>query len=673
MTILLAVIAGVSVGAAADHSSLEKAFRESGTTGFLQAVLELEQVQGPARTAKTLAGLLTDHDRELEATAAHAIGRMGKAGKTVLTELARALRSRDFPAELLNKLGSGDIPLWLAEALPRPDDPSFGDAASALVIQFDLKNERRLLPLLIQVVRNPDPDAGFWPQYCAVRVLGNMETTAAPSRQVLVDVVKTEPDDDADSINKSVWTDVRGVAACALGKIGAEPESTAELLTGMLNHPDPQIRDWSTMGLALLDRRENPARAAKTLVGLLRGHDRELGPEVLQAIGGMGEAGKAVLPGLAKGMGNTSFAVEYLNEYDLGDVPLWLAEALLRPDDPSFEDVEDVLGWVVLGLKYAERKSVLPLLIQGAGHPNLEVRYRAVDALGWLGETAASARPLLVDILKEERPGDVAPSDVWRWNSIRGNAAFSLGQIGAEPESTVRLLTEMLKHPEREVWSWSAKGLGMMEEQAAPAVPPLVEALAREYDDESSFPGPFPEHPAAWALCHIGEPAIPALIDALQSEQPVVRRRAADALCWSANKKTALGALIKAATEDDDREVRIVATRALRWWPSPVADDALLFAAAIRILKDKSPEVRVKAVHVLWSLQSREEAPSQPLMDCLNDSDAKVRLTAVEAISRASPRKEIEPAVERLLNDPDEAVRSSARKLLKRLREKDKK
>ena len=673
MTIFLALIVSATTGASPDESSLEKAFRERGSTGFLQAVRELEQEQGPERTAKILVKLASGHNSELAATAVHLIGRMGKAGKTVLPDLASAVNRFDFPAGLLNELGPGDIPLWFAEVLLRPDDPSFDNASCALAMRLDLRNEKRILPLLIQAVRQTDADAGLSPRYWAVRALGNMGEAAASSRQLLVEIMKDELEECADPDNKFVRYEVRGAAVCALAKIGTDRESTVRLLTEMLNHPDQRIRDWSTLGLALLEQKQNPARAAKNLVGLLSGDDDgDLKPEAIQAIGQMGEAGKAVLPELAKALNSSDFPVEYLDQYDFGDIPLWLAEALLRPDDPSFEDMGEALGDVVLDPKNARKEGLLPLLIQGARHPNLDVRWRAVGVLGWLGETAASGRPLLVDILKEEPPGDLTPSDVERWNDIRGSAAFSLGQIGAEPESTVRLLTEMLGNAVEDVWSWSARGLGRMEEKAAPAVPPLVEALARDYDTSSAL-GPFPKHPAAWALCNIGEPAIPALIEALQSKQLVVRRRAADALLWAANKKSALGALIKAATEDDDQEVRVVATNALRFRPPSVEDDALVLAAAIRILKDESPKVREQAVYVLWWMQSREEAPSQPLVDCLNDSDAKVRLTAVEAISGASPRKDIEPTLERLLNDPDRAVRSSARKVLKRLREDDEK
>ncbi len=78
MTIFLALIVFATAGAEPEDSGLEEAFRQGGAAGFLAAVRELEQEQGPEHTAKALVRLTSgrDGDRELRATAAHAIGQM---------------------------------------------------------------------------------------------------------------------------------------------------------------------------------------------------------------------------------------------------------------------------------------------------------------------------------------------------------------------------------------------------------------------------------------------------------------------------------------------------------------------------------------------------------------------------------------------------------------------
>ena len=79
-----------------------------------------------------------------------------------------------------------------------------------------------------------------------------------------------------------------------------------------------------------------------------------------------------------------------------------------------------------------------------------------------------------------------------------------------DPKATVLLLQEMLKHPDEGIKCWSALGLGQMRENAAPAVPALVEALAYEFKTPEEHTMA-PEHPAAAALANIGEPAVTVL------------------------------------------------------------------------------------------------------------------------------------------------------------------
>ena len=411
------------------------------------------------------------------------------------------------------------------------------------------------------------------------------------------------------------------------------------------------------------EQKRGAERTARTLVGLLSAHDRGIEAAAAHALGRMGEPGKVLLPELVKAIDDGGFPTDVLSDLGAGDIPLWLAEAMLDANHPSYGDAGYVLA-VYFDLH--NEKRLLPLLTRGLRHADPDVRYWAASALGYMGGTAAPVRALLVDILTKESPGDASQNDVANWSRVRGAAARALGQIGSEPDATARLLARMLKHPAPEVWEWSAAGLGAMEEKAAPAIPALVEALARSHEP---FPGMHPSHPAAAALCRIGEPAIPALAGALQSKQRLVRQRAAEALLWMYKKKAALGALIKAAVEDEDDEVRLIATRALRFPPGFDRDEGLILPALSRIVKDKNPKVRAEAARVLGGLKSAAAVPSRPFVELLSDSDAQVRLAAVEAFIYLPRHKEIAPAVERLLNDPDESVRTTAKKLLKRLRE----
>lgn len=661
MTALTALFAVAIVGASAESSRLEVAFQQRGAAGFLSAVRELEQEQGSERTAKALVGLVGRPKTAVAALAAHALGGLGEAGKKELPKLAKALSNSAFPADTLNQLGAGDIPLWFAEVLLRPNDPSFGDASFALGVRLDLGGEERLLPLLLQAAGHQRRDEWNWQQYWAIHALRKMGDAATSARPLLVDILKEEAVGNADQRHEITRHYVRGAAAYALGQIGAEPKRTARLFAGMLKHPDPGVRDWCALGLALLEQHQCPERAARMLVHLCTARDGEVVAAAVHTLGRMGEAGKAVLPELARSLDENGFPVEFLDQYDVGDIPLWLAEGLLRPDDRAFHHMGPALVWW-FDLRGETR--LLPLLIQGAKHSNLDVRYWAVCALAGMGETAASARPLLVNILKEEPPPQLTPGEVTKWNRVRGRAANALSAIGTEPESTVRLLTGMLKHPDEEIWTWSAFALGGMGEKSAPAIPALVEALAR---NETIMPYTT-SHSAVTALSAIGVSAIPALVKALRSDNHVVRRRAAEAFLGMYEKKTALGALVKAATEDEDREVRRLATFALVFPYGSDTDETGVVPALIRIVKDKDPKVRAAGVRALAGLGPKD-FPLQPFADIFSDPDASVRLAAVRAFSSLPLNKEITSALEPLLNDSDDQVRAAAKDLRDRLRE----
>lgn len=682
MATFLALSAIVVVGASAETAELETAFRQGGVAGFLSSVRELEQKQGAERTARTLVGLVGEgprdvhaaavpthlfgcvspsarsQPRELQAAAVHALGRMGKAGKAVLPELARALRHSDLPASLVSQLGPGDIPLWLAEVLIRRDDPSGDDAGSCLARRFDLQGEKRLLPLLVQAAGRADPD---WPQaaeYWAVRALGTMRDAAASARPVLVAILKKEAAWNARPNEVSNWSTLRGVAAQSLGQIGAEREGTAQLLTGMSTHRDRNLRDWCALGLALLEQRKNPDRAAKALAGLLTECDPAVEAAAAQALSGMGKAGRTFLPELAKAI-NKGDLLFLFPEYDLGDIPLWLAEALVQSEGPSVDEVGSALSRCTY---LSTETRLLPLLIQGARHANPRVRSWAIDTLGGMKTTATPARPVLVAILKEEPPAHLTREDATAWNEARGEAACALGWIGMESQDTVRLLAGMLKHPDESIWTSAAWGLAG--EEGTAAIPALVEALARE---QREYYGVH-HHAAVVALAKIGEPAVEALIGALQSRQVVVRQRAAEALAQMQGTTKTLVALIKAAAENDDKSVRGQAKLVLQWLPGLDKDDTVVLPALACIVQDKSPKVRKEAAHLLSDITWPEGVLPQPLLDLVGDSDSSVRVAAVETLFSRRLDKRVIPALERLLDHPDKSVRGRINELLERVR-----
>lgn len=154
-----------------------------------------------------------------------------------------------------------------------------------------------------------------------------------------------------------------------------------------------------------------------------------------------------------------------------------------------------------------------------------------------LGQQAAAGLSSLAELLA----ADEVDARFW---AIRGLWA------NGSPEATA-LIIKALQDKEEMVRSGAALALGELKAEAA------VEALAQLLTGDTSASG----NHAADALGKIGQPSAEALIRAMKSRQPWVRRRAAKALI-PVESKQAIPVLFQ-ALEDESYIVRHYAEEAL--------------------------------------------------------------------------------------------------------------
>jgi HEAT repeat protein len=169
-----------------------------------------------------------------------------------------------------------------------------------------------------------------------------------------------------------------------------------------------------------------------------------------------------------------------------------------------------------------------------------EVRARAADALGSIGGEAQAAIPRLLAMLQENK-------GLFR-NGASKSAALALGSLRAQPKAVVPALTAALRHPDAEVRSAAARGVGAFGDQARAAVPNLTELLKkgeRLHELENGVQ----------ALRHIGpaavEQAITDLTRALQNKDYEVRWRSAFSLGLLDVEGRSVPALIRVLREDE--------------------------------------------------------------------------------------------------------------------------
>lgn len=215
-------------------------------------------------------------------------------------------------------------------------------------------------------------------------------------------------------------------------------------------------------------------------------------------------------------------------------------------------------------------------------------------------------------------------------------------------QATVReTLKESLHHSMRDVRIQASLMLAQFQEVAA--VPVLIDALHDRDRDVHQH--------ATWSLMHIGEPAIPALMDALRDPSNVVRKDVAR-IIGQIGTLEAVPALI-AALHDESPEVRKAVADALGQVRSVEAVPSLLV-----LLHDSEDSVRRTAIEALG--QIGDASVVDDLVLALQDSSKTVRVFAVWSLGQIRDVRAI-PSLVALLRSSDIQLRQAAAEVLKEI------
>jgi len=226
--------------------------------------------------------------------------------------------------------------------------------------------------------------------------------------------------------------------------------------------------------------------------------------------------------------------------------------------------------------------------------------------------------------------------------AVRVQAAVDLGRGGDKAATT--LLTPALKDREPAVRREAAKALGAIKD--ARAVPALIEVLR---DDDANV-----RMYAAYALGEIKDVrAADELLGAVRDAQWCVRDQAAWAL--RELRDPSLAEKYAALLQDERVEV------ATATWILRGLGDGVALKAVTALLRAPQPAARLRAVRALreWKAASLE-----PLFAALDDPEASVRQSAVEALAK-TPAPQVKQALTaRLAGEPNAAVQAAIERLL---------
>jgi HEAT repeat protein len=362
-----------------------------------------------------------------------------------------------------------------------------------------------------------------------------------------------------------------------------------------------------------------------------------------------------------------------------------------------------------------KKSKVLQALITQLEDEDPKVRRAAAEVLQGMGPDASAAVPALARVLRDKdylargmaarALGHVGPAAVPALidalkdqdKEVRRDAAFALRFLGPQGKEAVPALMAALSDGDREVRINAAYALGEVGEDAAPAIPILIEAFKLPIDLGTD---------ATNAVGKMGPVAVPLLLVALKDKNSNVRWCAAMALGDIAKgnrgpETQKAFRLLLESSQDSDKYIRSSATRTLGYFSAeatisvpvlmnqlndPEPDvrqaaavalselsaksktDAVSVASLLRALQDKDSHVRLGAVRILEKIardatDSEIEKALQAIMECLSDSDMKIRISAIKALGYfQTEAKLVVPALIGQLKDG--AVRESAVRVL---------
>ncbi|MCP4696875.1 MAG: hypothetical protein GY862_08510 [Gammaproteobacteria bacterium] len=406
------------------------------------------------------------------------------------------------------------------------------------------------------------------------------------------------------SFLKNESKELRSSAAEVLGQLG-DTDAVSPLIE-LLKDRESSVRVNAVNALSRL----GDADAVTPLIALLKDQNSSVRQSVVEALDRLGSA-EAVKP-----------LIELLKDKN--------------------EDIRNKVASALSGLGNAE--AVKPL-IELLKDQSSDVRSSAVMALGQLGN--AEAVIPLAEAFKDQQ------------SSVRNSAAEALSEIGRINAATP-LLIRYLKDPDTGVVRNAVKVLGRF--QSIEALKPLVSLMKKKNFDNLQE--------VAIALGMIMSTAESAsiaeterlFVELLSDEDIIMRLFTLESMSYFATDKhiTPLINLIKTSrfTVFHDRAINILSR----------LDTEQVVNTLTQLLKDKNPDIKIKATNTLASL-GRTEAV-KPLIKLLKDQDPNIRHNAVETLGQLDNAEAATPLVE-LLNDQNFAIRNSAAEILGRLGDTD--
>lgn len=285
--------------------------------------------------------------------------------------------------------------------------------------------------------------------------------------------------------------------------------------------------------------------------------------------------------------------------------------------------VRGQIAAVVGTLKPEDAKTIQTDLVESLkNEKESRVRRELAVALGRFPDIAKGAVPQLIPVLKDSDP------------EARAAAADALGRAGADAKAAADALLPLLGEPEKPVRLAAIFALGRI----APENPSFVAAALVKQLGAEKEPDMRRELLLSLGLLNVRtEPVVTAIAGVLADPDDETRRTAVRTLgTFGTAAKPAANAVLKLATEEKDKEIRVDAVRA---FGSALGSELKGRVKELFPLLEKDPdfEVRLAVVEEIGALGHEVKDDKEvmaALRKRLSDPQVKVRTAAAEAIKR---------------------------------------
>ena len=451
---------------------------------------------------------LDDHDDVVVQSAAIALGRIGGQADSVVPNLERLLDSDS--AAIRTAALSGLM--------------SFGPLAhNAVPGVCRLTKDRQ------SIVRA-----------AAVRTLGAIGVSSQPALDCLVNAIE------------DVHGGVTIQAANALSQLGADAVPALLLLL--------QKTDFQELAVSVLgELGANAKSAVPALVELLKTDDAALRREAFIALAMIGPDAKAAVPELLTILDNQDAGLKRAGAaYVLANIGeqscLPVLKAILADDAESDQATKRAVAWALVTLEPASPENAtiaLSYLTMALSSEVALVRKEALSAIGKLGAAGQPAAEALFELAQN----DTDPA-------VRGAALHALAMLPKISDSVLPIAVAAMKDDNPQVSNAACFLLGQLGPRAGVAASGLQQRLRTGAE--------LGQIVSAWALVRVqpspdhGQKAVPFMVKALDYPNPRMRAEAARTLGVIGINSSDVMSALKVAATDEDSDVKLAATTALK-------------------------------------------------------------------------------------------------------------